>query len=404
MSTEHTRLEQYKVAATGFLSLFSIVGIAFYGLPFFYDFWLEDFGWSRARVTSGNAVGKILLVLFAFLAGWIVDRVGPRRVMLVGILLGGTALIGLSRMTSLWLFYFFYFINALAYMAGGPLPNQVLISRWFDKSRGKAMGIAYIGIGVGGMLVPLLANWLNQSFGWHNALMILGFLMIALAFPMIWFIKDHPDAGTADTGSRKTKLPLIQILKKRNVYLLVAGSMFSIAAVSGTSQHLKLFFSLDLGFTQTQSASIMSLVLASSIIGRLMMGWLADKLPKKYVMILIFTLVSCSIPLLYAGSLHGVIYVFAVVFGIALGGDYMIIPLMAAELFGIRILGKIMGIVISADVLGEALAPVLVGWLRDRSEGYTTGFSALIIFAALGIVAISLLPARQRDMDRLQSR
>ncbi len=392
MSAENTRLEQFKVGATGFLSLFSIVGIAFYGLPFFYDFWLEDFGWSRATVTSGNAVGKIMLALFAFLTGWIIDRFGPRRVMLVGILLGGAALIGLSRMTSLWLFYLFYFINALAYMSGGPLPNQVLISRWFDSSRGKAMGIAYIGIGVGGMLVPLIANWLNQSFGWQNALMILGFGMIAIAFPMIWFIKDSPESRIMGIGDEKEKTPLRTILKKRNVYLLIIGSMLSIAAVAGTSQNLKLFFTFDLGYTQTHSASIMSLVLASSIIGRLLMGWLADKIPKKYVMILIFTLVSCSIPLLYAASTPGVIYLFAVLFGIALGGDYMIIPLMAAELFGVRILGRIMGIVISADVLGEALAPVLVGWLRDQSDSYTIGFSALIVFAILGVVAIVLLP------------
>ncbi len=392
MTAENTRLEQFKVGATGFLSLFSIVGIAFYGLPFFYDFWMEDFGWSRATVTSGNAVGKIVLALFAFLTGWIVDRFGPRRVMLVGILLGGFALIGLSRMTSLWLFYLFYFINALAYMSGGPLPNQVLISRWFDSSRGKAMGIAYIGIGVGGMLVPLIANWLNQSFGWQNALMILGFMMIAIAFPMIWFIKDNPRSRIVDSRSENEKISFSTILKKRNLYLLLIGSMLSIAAVSGTSQNLKLFFSFDLGYTQTQSAGIMSLVLASSIIGRLLMGWLADKLPKKYVMILIFTLVSCSIPLLYAATTPGVIYLFAIIFGIALGGDYMIIPLMAAELFGVRILGRIMGIVISADVLGEALAPVLVGWLRDQSGSYTIGFSALIVFAVLGVAAISLLP------------
>jgi sugar phosphate permease len=394
MNDGNVRLERFKVGATGFLSLFSIVGIAFYGLPFFYDFWLEDFGWSRATVTSGNAVGKIILALFAFLIGWIVDRIGPRRVMLVGILLGGFALIGLSRMTSLWHFYLFYFINALAYMSGGPLPNQVLISRWFDSSRGKAMGIAYIGIGVGGMLVPLIANLLNQSFGWHNALMILGFMMIAIAFPMIWFIKDNPESSILESMSEKEKIPFSTILKKRNVYLLLVGSMLSIAAVAGTSQNLKLFFSFDLGYTQTQSASIMSLVLASSIIGRLLMGWLADKLPKKYVMILIFTLVSCSIPLLYAASTPGVIYLFAFIFGIALGGDYMIIPLMAAELFGVRILGRIMGIIISADVLGEALAPVLVGRLRDQSGSYTTGFTALIIFAVLGVLAISLLPKK----------
>jgi MFS family permease len=152
---------QLKVAATGFLSLFSIVGIMFYGLPFFYDFWVKEFGWSRATVTSGNAFAKVAVGLLGFFAGWLIDRFGPRRLMLTGILLGGIALIGLSTVTTLGQFYLFYVFNALAYMCAGPLPNQVLTARWFYKSRGKAMGFAYLGIGVGGMLVPQIAKWLN---------------------------------------------------------------------------------------------------------------------------------------------------------------------------------------------------------------------------------------------------
>ena len=397
MNYRNINLERLKIGATGFLSLFSIVGIAFYGLPFFYDFWVEEFGWSRTIVTSGNAVGKVIVCLFAFLTGWIIDRVGSRRVMLVGILLGGTALIGLSRMNALWYLYFFYFLNALAYMSGGPLPNQVLISRWFTSARGKVMGIAYVGIGVGGMLVPLIANWLIQRFGWHDALAILGGLMIVIAWPIIWFIKDNPPNLTSESHVEKPTISFKSVLRKRNVYLLLIGSMCSIAAVSGTTQNLKLFFTFDLEYAQSLSARIMSIVLASSIVGRIFMGWLADKLPKKYVMILIFTLVSCAIPLLYGASIPGVIYLFAILFGIALGGDYMIIPLMAAELFGVRILGRVMGIVISADVLGEALSPMLVGWLRDRSDSYTTGFTALIILAVIGVTAISLLPKKGNE-------
>ncbi len=88
---------QRYVAATGFLSLFSLVGIMFYGLPFFYDFWVSEYGWTRAEVTSGNAVGKILIgPLFGFIAGWMIDKVGPRKVMLSGIVMGGFALIGLE--------------------------------------------------------------------------------------------------------------------------------------------------------------------------------------------------------------------------------------------------------------------------------------------------------------------
>lgn len=387
---------QLKVGATGFLSLFAIVGFAFYGLPFFFDFWAEDFGWSRTTITSGNAVGKMVIAAFAFLSGWIVDRFGPRRVMLVGIVLGGLALVGLGNMTgSMWQFYFFYFISSLAYMTAGPLPNQVLISRWFTSNRGKAMGFAYIGIGVGGMLVPQLARVFNVNFGWQTSLSLLGVVMILLAFPAIWMVKDNPENVQEKTKADEPKISFKEVFRKRNVYLLVIGSACSIGAVAGTSQHMKLFLSVDLNFSQEVAANMFSMILGSSIIGRILMGILADKFPKKYVMILIYSLVAASIPLLYfVGSIPWILYVFAFFFGVALGGDYMIIPLMAAELFGVKILGRIMGVVITADVLGEAFAPLLVGYIRDQSENYTLGFTALIVLAVIGTIAISLLPKK----------
>src|SRR3984893_18133362 len=257
---------QIKVAATGFLSLFSLVGIMVYGLPFFYDFWLKEYGWSRATITSGFAFAKIMVGLFGFFAGWLIDRYGPRRLMLAGILMGGIALIGLGTVTSLWQFYLFYVFNALGYMCGGPLPNQVLTARWFNKSRGKAMGFAYLGIGIGGMLVPQIAKWLNVQFGWHQALMILGLLMIVIAFPMAWIVKENPETASKQTKQDEPKIPLKNMLKSRPFYLLAIGSMCSIGAVSGTSQNLKLFFSIDLKYSHGQSANIISLVLRTSII------------------------------------------------------------------------------------------------------------------------------------------
>jgi MFS family permease len=229
------------VTGTAFLALFSIVGFALCGLPFFYDFMVRDLGWTRAQVTSGNAYSKLLVgPVFGLVAGWIVDRFGPRRMMMIGIIMAGGALAGLGQISSLVFFYIFCFFNALGYVCGGPLPNQVLLSRWFGRSRGKAMGIAYIGIGIGGAIVPLLADWLTQS----------------------------------------------------------------------------------------------------------------------------------------------------------LGGDYMIIPLMAAELFGVRVLGRLMGVILTADGVAEALNPMAVALLRDTSGSYRAGFVVLIVLAAAGALAVSLLRFR----------
>ena len=398
---EFSRGGQTQVAATSFLALFSIVGLALYGLPFFYDFMVKDFGWTRAEVTSGNFYSKLLIgPLFGFAAGWVVDRFGPRRMMMAGILMAGIALVGLSFTTTLAVFYFFYLFNALGYVCGGPLPNQVLISRWFNEARGKAMGFAYLGIGVGGAVAPLLANRLTQQFGWPGALRTLGILIVLIALPMAFFVKESPGTEAA-TSSATTHASIGGVLRSRHFYLLAIGSMCSIGAVGGTFQNLKLFMTGDLfrgvpvQDAQSTAAYVLSLILISSLVGRLLMGWLADRFPKKYVMLLIYLIVTCAIPLLFLASSQPFLYLFAVLFGIGLGGDYMIIPLMAAELFGVKVLGRLMGVVLTADGVAEALAPVIVAKTRDNTGSYAVGFSILILLAFIGATAVALLPKRQ---------
>src|SRR5437762_1267917 len=394
------RAAQVRVAATSFLALFSIVGIALYGLPFFYDFMVREFGWSRAQVTSGNALSKLVVgPLFGFLAGWLVDRFGPRRLMVAGILMAGIALVGLGSIHSLTGFYVFYLFNALGYVCGGPLPNQVLLSRWFTRARGRAMGFAYLGIGIGGAVVPFLAVWLTRAVDWHGALQALGVLIVLAALPMALFVREAPPAAVS-TSSPDPRVPgpaaIGPVFRSPAFYLLLAGSMCSIAAVGGTNQHLKLFLSLDHGYSQAAAAHVASLVLVASLAGRLGMGWLADRFAKKYVMLLIYLLVASAIPLLFLTETRAAVYVFAAIFGIGLGGEYMVIPLIAAELFGVSVLGRAMGVVVTADGVAEALAPVLVGRIRDATGSYDTGFLALIACALAGAIAILLLPRPER--------
>jgi sugar phosphate permease len=402
--TERFRIGQAQVAMTSFLALFSIVGLALYGLPFYYDFMVKEYGWSNARVTSGNALSKFLIgPLFGFAAGWFIDRFGPRKLMMAGIMMAGVALIGLSSISALWMFYLFYMFNAVGYVCGGPLPNQVLLSRWFDKSRGKAMGFAYLGIGIGGAVVPLLSAWLTKLFGWHVALRTLGVLIVLIALPMAYFVKESPEAEKKGTGAKKKEtgpVPSIRgVLRSPFFYLLAIGSMCSIGAVGGANQHLKLFLSRDHNYTQSDAAQIISLVLTVSIVGRLLMGWLADRIPKKFVMLLIYLLIAASIPFLFFAASPGMMYVFAVIFGLGLGGEYLIIPLMAAELFGVRVLGRLLGVVLTADGVAEALSPLAVGYLRDLTKSYDTGFVMLILMAMVGAAAVAFLP-RERKEDK----
>jgi sugar phosphate permease len=312
--------------------------------------------------------------------------------MIAGVVMASIALIGLGNMSSLWMFYFFYLLNALGYVCAGPLPNQVLLTRWFDKSRGKAMGFAYLGIGLGGALVVQISAVLIGLVGWRSALSILGGLVLLIAFPLALFVKESPSPVTTKTAVATA--PIGWAFKSPLFYLLAIGSMCSIGAVGGTYQHLKLFMTLDLRFTDHEAANVGSLVLGSSLAGRLIMGWLADRIPKKYVMLLIYLLVAGGISLLFFATVPGVIYLFAIVFGVGLGGDYMIIPLMAAELFGVKVMGRLMGIVLTADGVAEATAPLLVGTLRDATASYAIGFSVLVVLALLGSMAIGFLPRK----------
>jgi MFS family permease len=214
-----------QVAATAFVVLFCIVGLALWGLPFYYDFMVQQFGWTRAQVTSGNALSKLVVgPIFGFGAGWIIDRFGPRRVMMAGILMAGGALVGLGWVTTLATFYFFYLFNALGYVCGGPLPNQVLLSRWFDKSRGKAMGFAYLGIGIGGATVPWISHALVQHFGWQSALRLLGVSIIVVSLPLAFFVKEAPLRSTTDRKMMGTA-EVMGAFKTLPFYLLTLGSM-----------------------------------------------------------------------------------------------------------------------------------------------------------------------------------
>jgi MFS family permease len=391
--------DQFLAVLTGFLALFAIVGFALYGLPRFYPFWVEELGWTRQQVTSGNAYSKILIALaFGVLAGRFVDKWGPRRIMLVGIVMAGGALIGLSYVTSLAGFYFFYGFNALGYVLGGPLPNQVLLSRWFDRARGRAMGVAYLGIGVGGALVPLLAGAFTETFGWRGAIRALGLLMIVVALPAAWFVRE-PAAATRAAAAAAP--PLRGILSRPAFFFLMIGSMASIGAVGGTIQNLALYLRLDRKFPQGTIDTTLSLILLGSLVGRIAMGWLADRWPKKRVMLLIYLIVALSIPPLFFASTPAALGVCAFLFGIGLGGDYMIIPLMAAELYGLAIMGRVMGVVLTADSVAEAMVPMGVATLRDRTGSYTSGFMVLVGLAAIGAAAVAFLPARPQQAERV---
>lgn len=402
----------WKIAAASFAILFFVIGIVYYSFPVFYGPLINEFGWTRAQVTAGFAISIVVIgPLFGISAGFLIDRYGPRRVLLLGLVFAGTAFLGYGWMQTLWVFYLFYFLQTAGYVVAGPIPNQVLISNWFNRYRGRAMAVAYLGAGIGASAAPEVAGFLIDSVGWRWAMRSISACILLALIPItLKMVRNRPSDlkllpdGAAPAEARVAKAAaggygsLGSVLRTPAFWLIALGSFMSIGAVGGVIQHLVLFLQ-DQGFTAVEARRVPVLVGLASIAGRIVMGWLADKFPKKYVMLAACLFVGGAVPLLYSPNLGTTAYVFAVIFGFGMGADYMLIPLLTADCFGLRSLGRIMGVIITTDSVGQAFAPVVVGHIFDVTKSYDWAFVLLTAMALSGALAIAFVRRPQARED-----
>jgi MFS family permease len=177
------------IVFAAFLNLFFSVGIIFYGFPVFYPSLVDSLSFTRAQVTQGFLFGFVFAgLLFGLLAGALIDRLGPRQVIRYGLWLVGLSLILMGEMSRLWQYYVLCFIEVVGYVLTGPIPNQVLVSNWFQVKRGRAMGYAYLGLGLGGVVAAPLINGLIERYGWRRAFEIIGILILLVLFPVAQWI------------------------------------------------------------------------------------------------------------------------------------------------------------------------------------------------------------------------
>jgi MFS family permease len=370
------------------MALFAIVGLTLYGLPLYYPKFMTELGWSRGEVTFGNMLGKLAIgPLFGFVVGWLIERRGPKGAMIAGLLAAGTAVTLLGSTSVYAMFLGCYCLNALGYVLAGPLPNQVLLSNNFSEQRGKAMGIAYVGIGIGAFFVPQLTKHLQAEYGWRSALQILGAVIVVCGLPLVLLLTGEDARPPAPKGPQAS---LKDVVRSPSFYLIAIGSFASVGAVGAVMQHMMVYMTLDQGRNEAQALNVMSWIAGASLAGRFGSGWLADRIGPKKVMLLIYLLVAAGAALLVWGPTGSSIYLFALVFGLGLGGEYMIIPLMAGRLFGISVLGRVMGIIVTFDGVAEASIPYLVARMHKWSASYDQGFQFVLALAVFGFVAIAL--------------
>jgi MFS family permease len=390
------------IAFASFFTFGISVGLPYYNIPFFYDYFQSEFHWERSSVTLGFPLAALLTL---WVGPLIIPRFPPRRLILVGTACTGFAFFGFSRMNGdLRIYFACWVLYAIGYFLSGPIPHQILISHWFRKKRGMAMGIVYVGVGLLAAVGSRLVAPVTERFGFRVALASIGAAMV-LAWPLALFVmRDKPsDMGqvadgalAADAEVSRPPLPYAHLLRSGPFWLLLIGSLCSIGSIGAINAHMKFVFH-DAGFTQQKqlnatwslAAIIISVV---SIAGRLSIGHLSDLFSKKRVMTLTYFVVAASIPLLLTVAPPSEPYLFSVVFGFAMGADYMLIPLMAAEQFGVNSLSRAMAIILPVNTIGQTWCPQLVSVLREHSGSYLWPMTFVFAVAVLGAFSIAALP------------
>ncbi|MBV8865996.1 MAG: MFS transporter [Acidobacteriaceae bacterium] len=403
------------IVATTFVTFGIAVGIPYYNLPFFYDYFQSAFGWTVEEITLGFPIAALLTI---WAGPVLIPRLSPRKLLIAGTGLTALAFLGFGSMKGGLLTYFaLYFIYTVGYICSGPIPHQLLVSYWFQKKRGRAMGIVYVGVGLVGGLGSFLVRSMTERFGFRSALAGVGISML-LVWPLALFIlrdspaemRQYPDgADHPPPDIRLVPHKLTELLRSKPFWLLLIGSLCSIGSIGSINTHMKFVFR-DAGFTGQKllnatwtTASV--LILWSSIIGRLSIGYLADALSKKWVMTATYFIVAATILLLLfvTPTHHSSLYLFSVVFGFAMGADYMLIPLMAAEQFGINSLSRAMAIILPLNTIGQTWCPLLVSFLRQHFGSYGVPMAFVFAVSLLGALAIAILPRKPAFSSQLSS-
>jgi MFS family permease len=369
--------------------------------PVFLKPLMLDFHAGRAAVSLGFTLHLLAVAIGAPLAGWLIDRHGSRKVILSATSMFGSILLFNKHLSAnLWRFYFFNIALGLVGNGVGPLPYGKVVSLWFDRSRGLALGLMMVGIGSGAMIMPSAAQQLIARFGWHMAYAILGGAVLFIAIPVVaLLLREKPqDLGLLPDGAPAKNAPaeseaIAQGLRapdawSTGTFWLMVGAFFLVSAsVQGCVIHLAAMLS-DRGISTQTAALGSSLAGAAVLLGRVGTGYLLDRFFAPRVAAVFFGGAAIGIGLLWMGSTAGILFVAALFVGLGLGAELDLIAYLISRYFGLRAFGKVYSSAFAAFALAGALGPLIMGAGFDLTGSYR---GPLVSFFAATLVATALM-------------
>ena len=378
-----------------------------YALPVFYPELINAFHWPRANVALGGSLKTLLVGLLAPLNGWIIDRRGPKTILLAGVAALGISLAFLSGIHSLWQYYVLCVFLGLGGSWTHHFPIHLLIANWFAKRRGLVIGFLTAVAGVGNSLIPIWSATLIKRDGWREALLILPLILIVPFLAVAFLVRNRPEEkGLHADGGLESAPAIIHPHRaggsgaasglgwtalKTGAFWVLAG-VFLLPAWAQLSvwQHLVLFLR-DEGFKPTVAAYFLSLFLLASSVGRFFGGPLSDRISADYATLIGVVLIGFSVVALLSSRSLAAIYLGVIVLGLGEGSTVTCRPLLVFGHYGASGVGKLYGVATAMMTVGAFVGPVLAGYIHDQTHSYHLAFLLALALVCISIVLVVLL-------------
>ncbi|MFO7772495.1 MAG: MFS transporter [Dehalococcoidia bacterium] len=389
------------VGACFFIALY-MGGVVFYGFTAIFEPLANEFGWSYTQISIAASLRGLEMGLLAPIIGMFVDRWGPRRLLSAGLIIATLGLMLLSRTTSLGMFYVAFLVLAMGMSACSLTVLMTAIANWFRKKIGIATGIMICGYGFSGLLVPVIVNLIDM-YEWRMAIVILATGVLGICLPLALSVRHKPEqygylpdgeASSAMTGDdplvpaegAEVNIKARQALKSTTFWHITLAMLCQILMVSAVITHVMPYLS-SIGVTRASSSLIASAIPLTSIGGRLGLGWLGDKVDKRWLMAGAFALTGLGLLCFGLASPEALwlLVPFLILFGIGYGGNNVLRPSALRESFGRSNFGAIHGLMVGIMMLGGISGPPLAGWAFDNWGSYQPIWLA---FAGLAVVAL----------------
>jgi sugar phosphate permease len=360
----------------------------------------EEQGWSKTALSGAAALQQMEVAILGPVLGWLLDRFGPRIFVRSGIVVFGAGLCLLSQVQTLPQFYGAFIIIALGTSLCGFFPLNVALIHWFERKRARALSAMSIGLSLGGIMVPLVAESLT-TFGWRTTALASGIFAICAGLPLAFIIRNSPkEIGEVPDGIAAEQISNNETVEKAEsrdftarealrtpaFWLISLGHGFALFVVHAVAVHAITHLKEGLGYSIAQASLVISLVTLSQLLG-VGIGWLiGDRYEKRYLSAACMLAHAVGLLLLtYALSLWMVI-AFAVLHGTAWGLRGPFMQAMRADYFGRSAIGMILGLSFMIIVVGQVGGPIVPGIFADITGNYRMGFTILALLAGLGSV------------------